>query len=279
MKISLVKTLAAIGMAAAAATSQAQVHGHLNVGAVSTARNAQLIWDNGADFIASSDFVSTFYPSNSGRFAGFYNGNITLTALAATSANGGPAPNAPALGSYIQFKMSCLEGPSSGTFGFWDAGSTAPSISLAPGQSSSVLWRLSEGDGSPGSDPYGHIHGRRFSATKPGIYKIAFTAVDTSTNGTSGGPIHTPSAQLPVYFEAGMNLRSIAMAANGTRVKFAAPANFAWQLQSCGVVKTGAVWISTGAPVTGDDYFHEVTDQTPGGTNRFYRVLGTPIQP
>ena len=95
MKISLMKTLAAIGMVATVATARAQVHGHLNVGAVSAAQNAQLIWDNGADFIASSDFVSTFYPSNSGRFAGFYNGNITLAALAATSPNGGPTPHAP----------------------------------------------------------------------------------------------------------------------------------------------------------------------------------------
>src|SRR6185436_5702012 len=112
-------------------------------------------------------------------------------------------------------------------FGFWDAGSTAPSIVLSPGQSSSVLWRLSDGDGAPGSDPYGHIHGRRFSATKPGIYKIGFTAVDTSTNGPARGPIHTASAQLPVYFEAGVNVRSVAAVVNGTRVNFAAPANVA----------------------------------------------------
>lgn len=270
---------AAIGMAALTFSVQAQVHGHLNIGANSKTQGAPLIWANGADFMASSNYVNTLYFTNAGRFAGYYNGNITLTGLAATSDYGGPDPQAASPGSLIQFKMACLEGPAGGSFGFWDAGTTSPSISLSPGQSSTNLWRVSENDGSPGSDPYGHIHGRRFTATKAGIYKVAFTAVDVSTNGTAKGPIHTPSVPLQVYFEAGVNIQSLVKTQSQTQVKFAAPANYTWQLMGTDTLQANPVWAPVGAPVVGDDYFHSVTDPTAPAGKRFYRMIGTPIQP
>jgi hypothetical protein len=269
---------AAIGMALLASSARAQ-HSHLEAGAISQTQNAQLIWVNGADFVDSSGYVNTLSHSNSGRFAGFYNGNITLTALPATSPNGGPAIGAAALGSTLKFKVACLEGPPGGSFGFWDVGSVAPSLSLSPGETDLTLWNLSQNDGSPGTDPYGHIHGRRFSATKAGIYKVGFTAVDTSTNGLSGGPIHTPSAQIPVYFEAGVNIRFIEPDEDHTHVSFAAPANFSWQVQASLAATNLSIWLPVGAPVVGDDYFHQITDSTPVQGNRFYRLLGTPIVP
>src|SRR4026208_1564028 len=102
--------------------------------------------------------------------------------------------------------MSCLAAPSGGAFGFWDAGSTAPTESVQLGETSTNLFRLTEADGSPGTDPYGHIHGRRMSATRPGIYAIGFQVFDTSINGVNGGPIHRPSDVLPVVFQAGINI-------------------------------------------------------------------------
>jgi hypothetical protein len=273
-----IKMLAAIGMVATVSVAQAQ-HQHLNVGAASQNQNAPLIWANGADFADVNGYVNTMSLSNSGRFAGFYNGNITLTGLAATSDKGGPDPQAAALGSVLQFKMACLSGPAGGNFGFWDVGSTAPSLSLASGQSSTNLWRLSENDGSAGTDPYGHIHGRRFSATKPGIYLLGFTAVDTSTNGTAGGPIHSASVQLRVYFEAGVNIRTVQVKPTGTRINFAAPANFSWQAYASPTAQANAIWVPVGTPVTGDDYFHDVTDIVTGQGARFYRIIGTAIDP
>lgn len=259
--------------------SHAQIHQHLNVGATSKTQNAQLIWANGADFAASSDYLNTMSLSNSGRFAGFYNGNITLTGLPATSDKGGPDEQSAALGSVLQFKVACLAGPAGGSFGFWDGGSAAPSISVPVGEATTNLWKLSENDGSTGSDPYGHIHGRRFSATKPGIYMIGFTAVDTSTNGTGGGAIHTPSEQLRVYFEAGVNMRSVQAIQTGTRIRFAAPANFSWQVYACPAVGANAVWLPVGGAVTGDDYFHEVVDSGSAQGAKFYQIRGTAIAP
>jgi hypothetical protein len=280
MKKQLVPFMAAIGIVVSALHAQAQ-HGHLNAGAQSTNQNAQLIWANGGDFIASSGYVKTLNYTNAGRFAGYYEGGITLTALPATVAHAGPDPAASALGSYLQFSLACLEGPQGGEFGFWDVGSTNPSISLVVGQTSTNLWRLSESDGSPGSDPYGHIHGRRFTATRSGVYKIGFTAFDTSTNGAASGPIHTASAELPVWFQAGVNIQSVEpdYEDGHVHVRFGATAGFSWQVEASTSLGPSALWLPAGNPVTGADVFVELIHDSSPGFQRFYRVNGTPITP
>jgi hypothetical protein len=258
---------------------QAQQHGHLNAGAAGPTQGERLIWANGSDFVATSGYVKTLDYTNAGRFAGYYQGGITPTALPATAERGGPDPDASALGSYLQFRIECLEGPPGGSFGFWEAGATTPSISLAPGETSTNLWRLSESDGSPGSDPFGHIHGRRFTATKPGIYKVAFTAIDTSTNGAGGGPIHTPSEALPIWFQAGINIQSIEPDLQGaqTRIRFGAAAGFNWSVRYASDL-TNTTWIST-EPVAGNDTFVEITHQTPAGPKGFYQIIGMRMTP
>jgi hypothetical protein len=150
---------------------------------------------------------------------------------------------------------------------------------LLPGQTSTNLWPLTEGDGSAGSDPYGHIHGRRFTATQPGLYKIGFTAVDTSTNGLGGGPVHQPSVELPIWFQAGIVIREIEPDVDHTHLRFGAAAAMTWQLEAARALGTNSVWTPVGSPVVGDDYFHEVRDQTPVAGAKFYRVTGTPIVP
>lgn len=178
-------------------------HGHLNVGATGRNQGDQLIWANGADFIASSGYVKPLVAATDGRFAGYFEGGITFTALPLTSDNGGPDPQAPAAGSFEEFAIVKAAGPIGGQFGFWESGSTAPTHSLLSGDTSEQLFPLSEGDGSAGSDPFGHIHGRRFTTTKAGVYTAWFKAFDTSVNGANGGPIHTPSEALPIRFLAG----------------------------------------------------------------------------
>ena len=252
-------------------------HGHLNAGAAGTNQNDRVIWANGADFIASSGYVKTLNYADEGRFAGYYEGGITPTALPATLETGGPDPDASAFGSYLQFRMSCLEGPVGGAFGFWESGTTSPGISLAPGQASTNLWRLSENDGAPGADPFGHIHGRRFTATRPGIYKVGFTAVDTSTNGAGGGAIHTPSEELPIWFQAGVSIQSVQpdLQASQVRVRFGAAAGFTWSVQYASDLTNA--WQSSD-PVVGTDTFIEAI-LPPLGQRGFYRLMGTPTEP
>src|SRR5215510_9334827 len=109
-------------------------HGHLNAGAVGTKQNDKLIFDNATDFAASSGYVKTLTFTNSGTYAGYFQGNITLTALAQTPGNAGPVPNAPALGSFIQAQLVSVEGPEGGAFSFWDTDATSATITLSSGQ-------------------------------------------------------------------------------------------------------------------------------------------------
>ncbi len=255
-------------------TLLAQDHGHLNVGSTGVNQNDPLTFDNADVFDTDTNYVKTLTLATSGAYVGYYQGNITFTALAATAAHAGPALNAPALGSRIFAQLVSVTGPAGGAFAFWETSATSPTISLACGTSGTNTWRVSENDGSPDSDPYGHIHGRRFTATKPGIYTVSFRAFDFSTNGVSGGPIHTPSGVVQIYFEAGVNIKEIEPDVDHTHVTFAAPVGKSWVVEASDTVATNAVWTTISAPVVGDDYFHEITDDEPVAGNRFYRTRG-----
>ena len=256
----------------------AQVHGHLNAGALGTNQNDKLFFANGPDFVDSSGYVKTLTFATAGRFAGYHEGNITLTVLPQTVEHDGPDPAAPAFGSFIQFTMSCLHGPAGGSFGFWDSSSAAPAVSVAPGETSTALMRLTEADGSPGTDPYGHIHQRRFTATKSGIYTIGFQVFDTSTNGVSGGPIHRPSDVLPIVFQAGINIAGINTTGLVASVRYGSAANQIFTLE----YKTNLAeptWLPAAPPRIGDDFFQVTEDPAAIDGARFYRMRADPYIP
>ena len=272
----------ALGLALLACSQlPAADHGHLNAGAAGTNQNDRLIWANGSDFIATAGYVKTMDYTNGGTYRGYFQQNITLTALPQTPANAGPDPQAAALGSFIRARMSCLEAPVGGAFAFWDTGATSPAISLGAGATSTNQWALSQNNGSPGSDPYGHIHGRRFTATRAGLYLVTFQAIDTSTNGAGGGPIHTPSESLPVWFQAGINVVSVEpdFEEGHVHVRFGARLGYSWQLESSDTLGPSADWQPAGRPMVGDDVFIQTIHEGDPGQLRFYRVQGTPVVP
>ncbi len=252
---------------------RAQDHGHLNAGAVGQSQGDKLIFANGADFATSSPYVKTLNLATTGKYAGFYEGNITFTALATTAINGGPEAQASAPGSFIAVEFQSVEGPVGGEFSFWEAGATAPSVSIASGQTAAHRWALSASDGSPSADPFGHIHGRRFTATKPGLYKVKFQLFDTSANGTGGGPIHTASDPIEITFQAGLNVERIEPDEDHTHIRFAATAGKNWQVQASSQLGALADWQPVGNVITGDDLLHEVLDDTIVQDNRFYRIV------
>ncbi len=252
----------------------AQDHGHLNIGAVGTAQNDPLIFANRDIFEVATNYVKTLTFATNGAYTGYYQGNITFTGLAVTEAHAGPEDFAAALGAQLHAQLLAVDGPAGGVFSFWETGATSPTISLACGTSGTNTFRVSENDGSPGSDPYGHIHGRRFTATQPGIYTVSFRAFDFSTNGVGGGPIHQPSSVVQIYFQAGVNLKAIEPDVDHTHVTFSAPIGKSWVVEASDSIATNAVWTTISAPVVGDDYFHEITDETPVAGNRFYRTRG-----
>jgi hypothetical protein len=200
---------AAIGvfglLAVTVAQAQTQIVGdHFNAGATGTNSSDHLFWANGAAFSADANYFKLSY-STSGTYAGYYNGAFTMTVLAATPANLGPVSNAPALGSFLEAKLTLVSAPIGGLFDFWLTGDTTPTYALNVGDSTGLIpiSDISLGAGSPGADPFGHIHGRRASTTLPGDYIVSFQLFDTSANGPGNGPIYpSPSDPFPVDFRA-----------------------------------------------------------------------------
>lgn len=206
-------TLLAGALLLSAQASHAQ---HINAGANSQNQNDQLVWENGAEFAASSGYAKELTLATSGRYAGLYNGSLTFTAL--PSATGGAA-----LGSFLTAEIVSVAGPVGATFAFWEGadqgGGATPLYSIATGSSGlSHQFALSDataGAGTVGGDAYGHLHGRRFTTTDLGIYTVGIRAIDTSVNGVSGGPIHTASEVLYVNFAAVPEPSTFALAGLG----------------------------------------------------------------
>ena len=270
-----VRFFLAITIMSCAVAINAQDHGHLNAGAESQLPGSKLIFANGADFATNSGYIKTLTFTNASTYAGYFQGNTTLTVLPATPAYAGPDPQAPALGAYIFAQLVSLEGPADGEFGFWDTGATAPTITIKSGETGGTnLWRLTEADGSPDTDPYGHIHGRRWTLTIPGIYKLGLRVIDLSTNGPAGGPIHTPSDILYTYVQAGVNIVSAQPDIDHTQIRFTAPLGTNWQVETSDSLTSDAVWAPVGDPVVGVDAILEIADETPVTGNRFYRLKG-----
>ena len=74
-----------------AVPARAQSWTDADIGAVGTSQGDALTFDNGAIFDTSTAYVFTLVYTNGGTYAGYYQGNITFTGLAATPAHGGPA--------------------------------------------------------------------------------------------------------------------------------------------------------------------------------------------
>jgi hypothetical protein len=237
---------------------------------VGTNQGDQLTFDNGALFATNSRYIKTLIYTNSGRYAGYFQQNITLTTLPATAAFGGPAPNAPALGSQIYAQIVSVDGPVGGAFNFWEAGAATPTITLASGTTGTNIFKLNESDGSPGGDPFGHIHGRRFTATKGGIYVVGFRALDLSTNGIGGGPIHTPSDVLKVYFQAGVSIASVERGTNSNSVTFGSVLGWTFYLEGNDNLST-TNWTQLDS-ISGNDSLQSVVDPDAAATGRFYRI-------
>jgi hypothetical protein len=168
---------------------------------------------------------------NDDMYPGLYQTDATFVVLPATLWTGGPAPNCPAQGSYIELRLVSVTGPAGGKIDLWqeneDATATTKLFSLPVGTSNSTnRYNISEGDvgqgvSTPdGPDPFGHIHGRRFTADRPGLFTVGVQLLDTSHNGTSGGPIHIPSVTNYFYFQAGFFIDSMTKTNNVVTVRF-----------------------------------------------------------
>ncbi len=267
----------ATAVALLAATARLAAHEHVAVGADSLVPGSPLVFVSDDDFGADTGFAFALAAGTQAPYAGYYIGELTFAALASTGANGGPEPLHAAPGSHIEVVLESVSGPAGGVFAFWetpgnDEDATEVTFAVPVGETGgNHRFVVSENHGEAGADPYGHIHGRIFSATKPGLYQVGFHFVDTSTNGPAGGPIHAPSEKFLLNFQAGLTLSGVAPSAGGYDVTFATVTGQTLHLESTTVLGDPKAWKSVGDAVAGDDHLHVIT--VPATATAYFRLV------
>lgn len=237
--------------------AQAQ-HAHVNAGALATTPGSPLNFANGARFSADSGYAVPLKLATNGPYAGHHYGSITFTALPSTEFNGGPTPGHALPGAHLELRVLSVSGPEGGRFGFWETpgdelDGTELTFSVPVGETAGTRqFPLSENDGGAGDDPYGHYHGRFFSATRPGLYRVGFQAFDTSGNGPGGGPLHAPSEILPMYFQAGITIASIRLTETGVEVSFVTQSGKNHFIDASENLADPAAWKPVAGPLVGD---------------------------
>ncbi len=270
IKMSLVASLAVVGL-------QIQAHDHMPAAATSSDPGATLQYAPFAtDYTTNSGFVFSLDAgtTNDPYLGYYYTSDQVFSALAATGDNGGPEVGHAAPGTYIQVKLLSVDGPAGASFGFWETAqdgidSTNLTWSVpVPSVNGTNLIAVTQSDGSPGSDPYGHLHGRVYSVTKPGFYKATWQFVDTSSNGPDGGPVDLPSAPFATYYQADLTIAGLTATVNGLNLAFAVPSNQPddlstpptdYTLETSPALGAAANWQPLGDVITGDDTLHFIT--------------------
>jgi hypothetical protein len=253
----------------------AQDHGHLYIGAATNTPGFQASFPDRAALSSTSGFLKTLVFTNAGRYSNYFVGSFTLSAYARTLLHPEYSPSAAALGAFMHASIASVEGPPGGAFAFWESASNSPTISVPVGGTSTNLILVSQNGGTNGVDPFGHIHGRRFTATKQGLYTVRFKAWDISTNGPGGGPIHAPSDEIPIYFQAGF--QAYIGRSNGIpRVTYGTFGGWDFQVQTTTNLFDTNSWSALGPLRTGDDYFFAQPDTNAVVRQRYFRVRVTP---
>jgi len=237
-------------------TSGLQAHEHLEVGF--DPLNASRLAING-----NLSQNATFFPLGEAPsldlFAfpgGTYASELTFSAFDNIDS---PPGNA-----FVRIKLLSVTGPSGGTFSFWEAGSTAATWTRATG------WTTTTGDqpslaASEDETGYGHIHGRAFTAGKPGVYDATFQAVDSLGN-------YTASLPFVIRFTA-LAPPALALGFQGAHVRlaFTGRAGLTYDVQSSTTLQPGS-W-TTVDTLDGTGSALEYTEPLNGRPRVFYRIV------
>jgi len=261
-------------------------HLHVNAGAVGSTNRAPLSFVNGDSFVASSGFVITSVLRTNGPAAGYHDASssVTFTAVFGDGSDGPPA----AYGAQLALVIKSVSGPPGGAFAFWesfqgDCEQSGESITfgLPVGTTNGTnRFLLSQNNGLPDEDPFGHCHGRRLTMTKPGLYTVEAQIVDVSRNGPGGGPIHTPSPIYKFHFQAGTTIAWSARTNNSFAATFAtlpsnAARNYSYYLEASPALDGIELWNTVAGPVRGDNHLQTLVDPTVGEAQRYYRLRVT----
>src|SRR5262249_21201329 len=106
-------------------------------------------------------------------------------------------------------------------------------------------------------------------------YTVTVQAYDNSSNGSGGGPIHTPSTLLPIYFQAGVTIASVQKDDSNTPVTFGAGLGSTYYLQASTDLSSNASWQTVAGPLAGDNHLHSVPVPNGNSSALFIRLRQT----
>ena len=271
----------------------AHAHKHLDGGVETREVGAKLLFVNGDAYATNTGFLYRLTPTNHLALGPIYRSgtssrndpdlenNPVFTSLPVEPDNGGPHDNAPLPGALLALRIVSVDGPEGGSLSMWDSDgdfiAEQITFTVPVGTTGGTnRFFLGEGDGSPGSDPYGHIHGRRFSVDRPGLYTVGFQIVDVSTNGPAGGPLHAPSEIVPMFFQAGTSLLTPSVGPDGVALTFGTETLRTYFVESSPVLGPDAEWAGLGEPVIGNGRLHTTAPIALTAGSRFFRLRVTP---
>ncbi len=269
-----------LGIVALIVCCQAQ-HIHIAAGAESGVVGSKLLFSNGFLYDTNSyggiNPACIYLEDDDPLYPSLYQTSASFIALPSSPWTGGPTSFAAEPGSHIEMIIRSVQGPAGGEIGFWEENEegteTRKTFAVPSGEMSGTnRFNLSEGITFPEYDPFGHIHGRRFTANKSGLYTVGVQLIDTSTFGPGGGPIHSPSDTNYFYFQAGLQISQMRMTNGVMGVWFGARGFKNYHLEASDTLPA-LEWKSLELIVVGGHSdMHWAED--PGATNsmRFYRI-------
>lgn len=188
-------------------------------------------------------------------------------------------------GAFIWVEITSVTGPAGASFGFWETGrsssSDTPTVSFVANESTDdFAFVLSTGYDAVDQDPFGHIHGRAWTADKPGDYQVSFRFVDLSTSGPDGGPWHPPSESFTLHFQAGPDFQPSLKMVENTGCVLTWPSRMGiWEPYQTGVTfrilrssSPQAGWESIGSVIGTTADTASFTDPSPPAGKAFYRI-------
>lgn len=191
----------------------------------------------------------------------------------------------PHTGAFIWLEITAVTGPAGAHFGFWEAGRSAtadtPTVSFATHQpTGGFAFVLSTGTDAEDQDPFGHVHGRAWTADKPGDYQVSLRLVDRSTTGPGGGPWHAPGKEFTLHFKAGPDFQPSIHKVAGTGCILTWPSQMGiWEPSQTGIVfkilrttDPAQGWEPIGSVTGTSAATATFTDPSPPPGKAFYRL-------
>jgi hypothetical protein len=219
----------------------------------------------------------TLFPTDSFSFTVLSDGQIEIE-----------APNHAHTGAWIWMEIVAVAGPTGAHFGFWEENwsqsNNAPTVSFATNQpTGGYRFVLSEGFDDAGEDPQGHIHGRSWTADKPGDYYVSMRLVDRSTTRPGGIAWHAPSQIYTYHFRAGPSFQPATERIPGTGFVLTWPSQMGYYTGDASQVGISfdieratslspANWQTIGTVTGTISDTATFTDTAPPAGNAFYRL-------